>query len=310
MAKFEQQMEILEETLRLHRKRITKQYKKIDVLQKELTGAKEKYTSCLEGIRELQAALRAEHVQTEKLSAALSCEKVAYSDLQRRYVLLEEEDTKWRNRWTSMLEVMKESKTAWSGWMEVGVSPTKVSESLSISNTTRVSPPPISILDPPRHTSSSRPVTPLWTSVPSPKHAGINGESDRCVGISKGFSTLLTGDTSGQVQWDFGAKDKGSKGMTEVRREIEERARDREELRQEMERARLRDHDMHQQDQEGEGRERGEWGEGRKDKDLITGNKSDILRKFEREQMSFRQEMEALKLIFGRQSTQDLQQFS
>jgi hypothetical protein len=51
-------MEVLEETLHLHRKRVTKLYKKVDMQQKDLNDAKDAYQSSQDRILELKTALQ------------------------------------------------------------------------------------------------------------------------------------------------------------------------------------------------------------------------------------------------------------
>ena len=53
-----QKMEVLEETLHLHRKRVTKLYKKVDMQQKDLNDAKDAYQSSQDRILELKTALQ------------------------------------------------------------------------------------------------------------------------------------------------------------------------------------------------------------------------------------------------------------
>lgn len=69
-----QQLEILEETLNLHRKRVSKQYKKIDRLQAQLSDAKAQEEALGVEIRELKAVLREEHGRSEKLQQELARE--------------------------------------------------------------------------------------------------------------------------------------------------------------------------------------------------------------------------------------------
>lgn len=67
----QQQLEILEETLNLHRKRVSKQYKKIDRLTEQLADAKAQEESLCEEIRNLKVTLREEHDRSEKLHQEL-----------------------------------------------------------------------------------------------------------------------------------------------------------------------------------------------------------------------------------------------
>jgi hypothetical protein len=53
-----QKMEVLQETLHLHRKRVTKLYKKVDLQQKDLNDAKDAYQCSQDRILELKTALQ------------------------------------------------------------------------------------------------------------------------------------------------------------------------------------------------------------------------------------------------------------
>ena len=54
----DQKMEVLEETLHLHRKRVTKLYKKVDMQQKDLNDARDAYQSSQDRILELKTAVQ------------------------------------------------------------------------------------------------------------------------------------------------------------------------------------------------------------------------------------------------------------
>ena len=70
-----QKMEVLEETLHLHRKRVTKLYKKVDLQQKDLNDAKNAYQCSQDRILELKTAL-----QVQPFARARACACKSASD--------------------------------------------------------------------------------------------------------------------------------------------------------------------------------------------------------------------------------------
>lgn len=326
----EQQMEILEETLHLHRKRVTKQYKKIDMLQKELADTKQNYQSCLEHTQEVKVALQAERLKTEQQAAALAREKIEYSDLQRRYALLEAEDLKWRTRWNSMIQVMKESKSVWGG-MAV-VSPPNTAEASHTSYTpTRVSHSQGRVSHRPHRSPSFR-SPPTASSSLSPQSTSmktnIKGASGKRLsfveggvcsyvhgGGRKSSTSSCTGDSPGVLGLTGGKEARErARARDELRREIEREEKDRRK-REEAERANLNETDIlarmdtawvdliDMSRVEGGKRERrevnGVVAREQRNKEGDLSNVPDIFRKFELEQDSFRKDMQALKLMLG-----------
>ena len=70
-----QKMEVLQETLHLHRKRVTKLYKKVDLQQKDLNDAKNAYQCSQDRILELKTAL-----QVQPFARARACACKSASD--------------------------------------------------------------------------------------------------------------------------------------------------------------------------------------------------------------------------------------
>jgi hypothetical protein len=312
----EQQMEILEETLHLHRKRVTKQSKKIDKLQKELADTKQNYQSCLEHTQEVKVVLQAERLKTEQQATALAREKIEYSDLHRRYALLEAEDLKWRTRWNSMMQVMKESKSAWGG-MAVGSPPIKIAETSHTSHTpTRVSPSQNRVSHPPHRSPSFRSPPTVFSSGLSPQITAKKPNTDGVSGKSLSFverdfySYGYGGGRGGSI---LSSVTGGSPVVLSRTGGKEERERERDELRREIEKEEREKGDAEKVNATDKVRVDTAWvdlidmsrveGVKRESGVGVQRDKDNIFRKFELEQDSFRKDMQALKLMLGQPQT-------
>jgi hypothetical protein len=67
-----QKVEVLEETLHLHRKRVTKLYKKVDLQQKDLNDAKNAYQCSQDRILELKTALQVQPFARARVCVQIS----------------------------------------------------------------------------------------------------------------------------------------------------------------------------------------------------------------------------------------------